>query len=115
MDLDKEILAHCEWRRNLKAAISYQGQLDAATLGRDDCCAFGKWLHGEGAQHYGKNTGFTNLVQKHRDFHKEAGKVASAINARHFEEARRMIEPASAFGAASLAMDVAGSALLSMA
>ena len=111
MNLDSAILAHYEWKNKFKTAIAHQSQLDAGTIGRDDCCEFGKWLHGDGGKLYGAKTAFTALLQKHKTFHVEAGNVASLINGRHFEEANAMLETASPFGAASLAVGVAASAL----
>jgi hypothetical protein len=111
MNLDNAILAHYEWKNKLKAAISSQSQLDAATISRDDGCEFGKWLHGEGGQLYGRKPEFTTLLQKHKTFHQEAGKVASQINARRFDDATRMIDTTSPFGAASVSVGVAVNAL----
>ena len=111
MNLDNAILAHYEWKNRLKAAIASQSQLDAASIGLDDKCEFGKWLHGEGGAVYGKKPEFVALVQRHRAFHGEAGKVAGEINAKRYAEASKMIETASAFGAASVAIGVAVNAL----
>ncbi len=111
MNLDNAILAHYEWKNKLKAAISSQSQLDAATISRDDCCEFGKWLHGDGGVQYGKKPEFSALLQKHKSFHQEAGKVATTINARNYTAASAMIESSTPFGAASLAVGVAVNAL----
>jgi methyl-accepting chemotaxis protein len=111
MNLDSAILAHFEWKNKFKAAISHQSQLDAVTIGRDDYCEFGKWLHGEGGKLYGAKPEFIALLEKHQIFHTEAGKVAVLINARNFDEATRLIETSSPFGAASLAVGVAVNAL----
>ena len=111
MNLDNAILAHYEWKNKLKAAIAGQSQLDAGTISRDNCCEFGKWLYAEGGALYGKKPEFTALLQKHKTFHLEAGKVASAINARNYAAASQMIESATPFGSASLAVGVAVNAL----
>lgn len=111
MNLDNAILAHYEWKNKLKAAVAGKSQLDAATISRDDCCEFGKWLYGEGGGLFGKKPEFVTLLQRHKTFHAEAGKVASQINARKYDEALRMIESSTPFGTASVAVGVAVNAL----
>ena len=111
MNLDNAILAHYEWKNKLKSAIASQSQLDAASISLDNKCEFGQWLHGPGASVYGNKPEFAALIQKHRIFHFEAGKVASQINATHYADASKLIEPSSAFGAASVAIGVAVNAL----
>ena len=54
MDLNEAIQAHSEWKMKLRSAIQSRTQLDAATIARDDCCALGKWLHGESRAQYGR-------------------------------------------------------------
>jgi hypothetical protein len=107
MNLDNAILAHYKWKDKLKAAIASKAQLDAATISLDNCCEFGKWLHGEGGKQYGNKAEFTTLLQKHKTFHAEAGKVATPISARKYDEASKMIETSSPFGNASVAVGVA--------
>jgi hypothetical protein len=111
MNLDNAILAHYEWKNKLKAAISAKAQLDSATISRDDCCEFGKWLHGDGGKLYASTPEFTALQQKHKSFHAEAGKVAAAINSHQYDAAAKMIEGSTPFGAASLAVGMAVNAL----
>jgi methyl-accepting chemotaxis protein len=107
MNLDNAILAHYEWKNKLKAAIASRGQLDAATISKDNCCEFGKWLYAEGGALYGKRPEFTALLQKHKIFHVEAGKVALQINGKHYEEASKMLDSNSPFGVASMGVGVA--------
>jgi methyl-accepting chemotaxis protein len=109
--LDNAILAHHVWKSKLKAAISSKSQVDATSFGRDDCCEIGQWLYGEGAVRYGSKPEFVALVQKHKSFHLEAGKVATEINAQKYAQASRMIESGTAFASASLAVAQAVEAL----
>lgn len=111
MNLDNAILAHYEWKNKLKAAISGKAQLDAATISKDNCCEFGKWLYGEGGGLYGKKPEFTTILQKHKAFHLEAGKVATVINAKRYDDAAKMIENNTPFALASTAVGVAVNAL----
>jgi methyl-accepting chemotaxis protein len=52
----------------------------------------GKWLHGEAKAQSGKVPAHGNCVAKHADFQREAGKVATAINAAEFERADKMLD-----------------------
>ncbi|MDP3700585.1 MAG: Cache 3/Cache 2 fusion domain-containing protein [Hylemonella sp.] len=101
IDLDSAIKAHADWRSKLRLAASKGEQLDAATIGRDDCCTLGKWLHGEGKQRFAQRQCFPDLVAAHRGFHEEAGKVARTINQGRGTEAEAMLEAGTGFSRAS--------------
>jgi uncharacterized protein YukE len=80
ISLDNAIKAHADWRLKLRSASQQHEKLDADTITRDDCCELGKWLHGSGKSKYGSNPNFVALLDAHKAFHQEAGKVARAIN-----------------------------------
>ena len=66
---------------------------------------------GEGqSQHRGK-AAFTNVIAKHADFHRSAGKVADAINAKKYAAAETMLGGGTEYGHASSAVAGAISAL----
>ena len=90
-DLGKAIMAHEQWKDKLRNAALNHGKLDAATLHRDDACASGQWLHGEGEHQHGTRPTFTHLKTVHQDFHRSAGTVADAINAGQTDKAQRML------------------------
>ena len=50
MDLDGALAAHADWKIKLRAAIDNHENIDVAKLSKDNCCAFGMWLHGEAKQ-----------------------------------------------------------------
>lgn len=87
MSLDTAIQKHVDWKIKFRSAITKKETLDAATISKDNCCEFGKWLHGDGKTQYGKLDSFKTCLSKHAAFHIEAGKLASAINAGKFAEA----------------------------
>ena len=97
IDFDKVIAAHQQWRVTLRNAAMRGKKMDADTLRKDDCCALGKWIYGPGGQRWGKQPAFTSLVQHHKTFHQEAGKVADAINSGNLDLANRMMQPKTAF------------------
>lgn len=111
MDLNEAIKAHSEWKMKLRGAISAQSTMDVATISKDNCCALGKWLHGESKAKFGTLPAHGDCIQKHALFHKEAGKVASAINSRKFSEAEQMLASGSTYATVSNAVVIAIGAL----
>ncbi|HEY8035926.1 MAG TPA: nitrate- and nitrite sensing domain-containing protein [Methylobacter sp.] len=108
IDLDKALEKHSEWKVKLRSAISRHEEMDAATISRDDCCDFGKWLHsGATKSHLAHQASYSDCVSKHAAFHIEAGRVANTINAKKFSEAEKLLGDGSAFVAASTAVGVA--------
>ncbi|WP_161936806.1 methyl-accepting chemotaxis protein [Tepidimonas taiwanensis] len=97
LDFDSAIKAHQQWRIKLRNAILKGEKLDVATIRRDDCCAVGKWIYGEGGRRYGNLPLFSTLVEQHKTFHLETGRVAELINAGKKEEADRLLQGESAF------------------
>lgn len=107
MDLDSAIGKHAEWKMKFRNAISKQETMDAATISKDNCCELGKWLHGEAKAKFGRLASHAECLQRHAEFHAEAGKVATAINARNFTEASDMINGATNYAKASSSVGVA--------
>jgi len=115
MNLDEAFSKHAEWKVKFRTAISKQETLDAATIGKDDCCALGTWLHGAGRARFNGQAAFTDLVAKHRTFHAEAGKVAKLINDKKFAEADKALESGTSYAAASSQVGIAISSLKKIA
>ncbi len=92
MDLDKAGQMHSEWKIRLRMAIAKQDTLDAAAIAADNRCPLGEWLHGEATGKFGRLPSFGECMEKHAAFHQEAGKVAQAINAKNFTQAKTMME-----------------------
>lgn len=111
MDPNRAIAAHLDWKLKLRGAINNQEKVEAETLSRDTCCDLGKWLHGDAKAKLGLKAEYTALVSKHRDFHREAGRVANMINAKHYEQASKALEAGSAYASASSAVGGAIKAL----
>ena len=82
-------------------AVAKRETLDADTLFKDDCCDLGEWLYGAGGSKYGGKPSFVNLLESHRQFHQEAGKVAHLINQGAYEEAEKQLENYTGFSKAS--------------
>jgi methyl-accepting chemotaxis protein len=101
INLDSAIKAHADWRATLRSAANKSEQVDAQTIGRDDCCVLGKWLHGAGNSKFGGKPTFVALTNGHREFHTEAGKVARAINQGAGSQAEKMLGSGTPFAHAS--------------
>ena len=107
MDLENAVHAHAEWKVKLRAAIAKKDTLDAKTVSADNQCALGKWLHGDGKSAHGKLAAFSECVNSHAAFHRAAGQVVQAINAKKFDEASKMLEAGTPFAKASTAVGIA--------
>jgi methyl-accepting chemotaxis protein len=107
IDLDKALEKHSEWKVKLRAAISKHEEMDVITISKDNCCDFGKWLHGNAKSQLGHRASYSECLSKHAAFHVEAGKIAAVINAKKFSEAQAMLGTGSAFVSASTAVGVA--------
>lgn len=101
-NFDQAIDAHRAWKVKLRQAIAHQETLDANTICRDDRCPLGQWLHGAGGRRWGAQPIFTQLLDKHAQFHQTAGGVARTINAGQYREAETLISAGSAFSDVSL-------------
>lgn len=111
MDFSETIRAHAEWKMKFRHAITKKENLDVTTISADNCCALGKWLHGEAKMKFGKLKSYGDCVSRHAAFHKEAGKVAKTINEKKYDEAEAMIGNNTPFFSASNSVVVAIGAL----
>ena len=86
--------AHAKWKERLQDYITGRSEEDVTmeSAMRDDLCALGVWLGGEGKQHYGHTPGFDALRQAHTRFHRCAGEVLAMAANGHPDEALAMLE-----------------------
>ncbi|MFN4359874.1 MAG: CZB domain-containing protein, partial [Hylemonella sp.] len=101
IDLDGAIKAHADWRSKLRSASMHGEHVDVDTVCRDDRCPLGRWLHGNGRGRYAAKPSFAELVNAHRSFHEEAGKVARVINEGEGIRAEKMLDSDTPFAQAS--------------
>jgi methyl-accepting chemotaxis protein len=101
MNLDNAIQAHAQWKLTLRSAISRCETVDAAKISADNCCELGRWMHGEGRSILGQSPVFKECVTLHAAFHREAGRVAIAINGKRYDEANALLAGGSAYSEAS--------------
>ncbi|HEX5786131.1 MAG TPA: methyl-accepting chemotaxis protein [Burkholderiaceae bacterium] len=101
IDVDAIIDAHRQWKVKLRDAIETHATVDTATLSRDDCCALGKWIYGDGGSRLGHNASFTQLIERHKVFHHVAGQVGEMINQKRFFAAETAMAPGTPFAQAT--------------
>lgn len=99
--LGDSIASHTQVKIMLRNAVINNKKLDAQTLRRDDACALGHWIHGEGQHKHGNRPAFGVLQGKHKDFHRSAGMVADAVNAGQTDKVQRMLSNESDFNHAT--------------
>nr|WP_315468043.1 methyl-accepting chemotaxis protein [uncultured Undibacterium sp.] len=100
IDIDAIIDGHRQWKVKLRDAIENGEHVDVKTLARDDCCALGKWIYGDG-QRLGGRQSFKELLEKHARFHRVAGQVGELINDGHFDKAEDALAHGTAFSTAT--------------
>ncbi|MEH7826927.1 CZB domain-containing protein [Gemmobacter denitrificans] len=111
MNLEDAVKNHAEWRLKFRRAISQKERMDAATIGKDNCCAVGQWLHGEGGTRWGRTPEFMKAMDKHKAFHVQAGRVAGLVNAGKYAEAEAALGNGTPYANASNEVGVAFIAL----
>lgn len=81
-EIDHAISAHARWKMRLRTALANgEERLDAVTIGRDDQCAFGQWLHGSDLDPAARASAeYSEVVRLHAEFHASAGCVIVAID-----------------------------------
>jgi methyl-accepting chemotaxis protein len=91
LDFDGAIAAHGKWRQRLLDFVAGGGeQLDPVVVGRDDQCALGCWIHGDGRALRG-NSKYTELKGEHAGFHRCAAEVIRTQLAGNSDGARVQI------------------------
>jgi methyl-accepting chemotaxis protein len=76
INLDAMIRGHQAWKQRLFDHIAGRGErLDAATAARDDACALGHWIHGDGGTRFARLPELVALRASHAAFHACAGGV----------------------------------------
>ncbi|MBI4999115.1 MAG: CZB domain-containing protein [Rhodocyclales bacterium] len=86
--------AHMKWKERLHDHIAGRGSepLDEHSITRDDLCALGQWIKGEGAKAFGGTPAFEHLCSVHTRFHAAAGHVVALNAIGHQAEALHMLE-----------------------
>jgi hypothetical protein len=94
MDLSNAILAHQQWKSRLNQFLggALQEKLDPLTVGKDDQCELGQWIHGEGRRQFLSVPEFQELQERHARFHKKAGEIVRMANQGNVKGAREVFD-----------------------
>ena len=106
MDLQQASLKHTEWEIRFREAVFMQEDMDEGSVGRDDCCELGKWLHGPGQSRFSQLSVYQTCLSRHAIFHLEAAKIAGLVKRKQFGEAEQALE-GGAYAVAASAVSVA--------
>ena len=81
MDFDSAIQAHTNWKLRLFSYShgSVVKKIDVQTLMKDNVCALGQWLHGDGRK-YAADPKFKQLKETHAAFHQCAAAVGAMVD-----------------------------------
>lgn len=75
MNFDDAIQAHASWKMKLSTYIKNpDDSINPDVICKDDLCALGKWIHGEGSSN-SSVAEFGQLKLAHANFHKEAAEI----------------------------------------
>lgn len=94
MDFNAAIQAHSNWKLKL---VSYAtgvstDKLDAATVGKDNVCALGQWLYGEGKTLMLGKPEYQDLLKLHAEFHRNAASLIVLIDKGQAAQAKEMLD-----------------------
>jgi len=88
INFEAMVNGHQAWKQRLFDFMGGHGEVvDASVASRDDACALGKWIYGEGQKKLGHLNEFEVLRKHHASFHTCAGEVAGCVHARDMKQA----------------------------
>ena len=91
LDFDGAISAHSKWKQRLLDFVAGGGeQLDPVVVGRDDQCALGCWIHGDGRA-LRNHANYADLKGEHAGFHRCAADVIRTTMAGDAEAANERV------------------------
>ena len=89
-ELTQVIQTHHAWKRRIQAVSEKTSdeKFSAETLAKDDECALGKWIHGQGKSAFSEMPAFSRLLQDHATFHRLAADALTLALAGKSAEAK---------------------------
>ena len=93
MEFRDAIDAHVNWKVRLRLLMAGQEKIDATVAAKDNECALGKWIYGEGSRALAKDPEtLEDLRKAHAAFHQTAGTAVRAIQSGDPARAEAMLE-----------------------
>jgi Chemoreceptor zinc-binding domain len=85
--------AHVKWKVRLQNYLDGRSQekLDPLTIGRDDQCVLGKWIHGPATKHFHDDDHFHQLRADHAEFHFVAANVVKHVQDNNHSAAESLL------------------------
>jgi hypothetical protein len=92
-EISNAIGAHGVWKMRLRTSIdSGKADGDPVGVGKDNYCAFGKWLHGSTISATARaSADYATVTKLHADFHKCAAKVLGHVQHGQREQANSIM------------------------
>jgi len=92
-DFNAAIAAHIDWKMKLsKYLVHPDGSLDHSKVCKDNNCALGKWIYGDGQYYRDLDSNkYEQLKTSHAEFHKIAGDIIRHINLKNTQEAEILL------------------------
>jgi hypothetical protein len=101
MDLGPSIENHAAWKARFRTAMTQHQEMDPTIIAKVNYCELGKWLQGAARARFSHLSSYSDCVASHEKFHREAARVAEAINAKNYVEAESLLADGSHFTNAS--------------
>lgn len=94
-DFDAAVKAHIDWKMKLSKYLENpDGTLEHSKVCRDNACALGQWIYGDGQRHReSEKILFEQLKVSHASFHKSAGAIIQLANQNQIETAKQLLGP----------------------
>lgn len=94
-DFSAAVSAHIDWKMKLsKYMDNPDGSLKPETVCKDNACALGKWIYGDGMAYkdkYGQQ--YESLRTSHAEFHQTAGDIIKMIDSGNKMGANKLMSP----------------------
>lgn len=86
------INAHVMWKLKLQRYLEADGEkhLDPEVICMDNQCKLGKWIYGN-IERYEKSVSFTDVREKHIEFHITTAEIVRLINNNQQQEAEDLL------------------------
>jgi len=101
IDFDSALDVHVLRKRRFRESMSDGATLDVARIGRANGCALGEWLYGESDIDLVATPAFNACITAHALFHRQAARVAEAINGGDHAAAEALMAETGAYHDAS--------------
>lgn len=100
-NFDSAISAHIDWKMKLtKYMANPDRSLKSEIVCKDNQCALGKWIYGDGQEHRHYHE-YEQLRTAHAEFHQTAGDVINLIHAGKVHEANNIMSPVGRYASVS--------------